>query len=81
MTRATAEKVANVTMAAAVAAVAYYVVTTPTLRRLAWRLALTGVTGTLPAWFRQEIQHGWEESGTPAPRHSSAAGPRVESAS
>ena len=82
MTQSTAERIANVAMGAAVAGVAYYVVTTPSLRRLAWRLALTGLTGTLPGWFRQEIQHGWQESGRiPATRHSSGAATRIESAS
>jgi hypothetical protein len=82
MTQSTAEQVANVAMGAAAAGVAYYVVTTPSLRRLAWRLALTGLTGTLPDWFRQEIQHGWEQSGrVPAARHSSRPATRPESAS
>jgi hypothetical protein len=82
MTQSTAEKVANLAMVAAVAAAAYYVVTTPALRRLAWRLALTGISGTLPGWFRQEIQHGWQESGrAPATRHSSSAATPLESAS
>jgi hypothetical protein len=67
MTQSTAEKIANVAIGAAVAGVAYYVVTTPSLRRLAWRLALIGLTGTLPGWFRQEIQHGWQESGASRP--------------
>jgi hypothetical protein len=71
MTHSTAEKIANLAMGAAVAGVAYYVVTTPSLRRLAWRLALTSLTGTLPGWFRQEIRHGWQESGRmPATRHT-----------
>jgi hypothetical protein len=81
MTQSTAEKIANVAIGAAVAGVAYYVVTTPSLRRLAWRLALTGLTGTLPGWFRQEIQHGWLESGRmPATRYSSGPVTRIESA-
>jgi hypothetical protein len=81
MTQSTAEKIANAAMAAAVAGVAYYVVTTPSLRRLAWRLALTGLTGMLPGWFRQEIRHGWQESGRiPATRRSSGAATRIESA-
>jgi hypothetical protein len=82
MTQSTAEKIANVAIGAAVAGVAYYVVTTPALRRLAWRLALTGLTGTLPGWFRQEIQHGWQESRRiPAARHFSEPATRIESAS
>jgi len=81
MTQSTAEKIANVAMGAAVAGVAFYVVTTPSLRRLAWRLALTGFTGTLPGWFRQEIRHGWQESGRmPSTRPSSGPATRIESA-
>ncbi len=80
MTQSTAEKIANVAMGAAVAGVAYVVITTPSLRRLAWRLALTGITGTLPGWLRQEIQHGWQESGSiPATRNPSGAPTRIES--
>lgn len=80
MTQSTAEKIANVAMGAAVAGVAYFVVTTPSLRRLAWRLALTGITGTLPGWFRQEIQHGWQESGRVAVTPNSSSAPtRIES--
>ena len=35
---------------------------TPALRRLAWRLTVVAITGTLPAWVRQEIRAGWEAS-------------------
>jgi hypothetical protein len=66
MTNATAEKIANVVVGAAVVGAAYVVIRTPSLRRLAWRLAVTGLTGTLPAWFRHEIEQGWRES-APAP--------------
>jgi len=67
MTQSSAEKLANVVIGAAVAGAAYYVIKTPSLRRLAWRLTLISLTGTLPAWFRREIVEGWHESG-----HSSA---------
>ena len=65
MTQATAEKVANVLIGAAVAGAAYYVVKTPPLRRLAWRLTIAAVTGTIPVWLVQEIRNGWEASGRP----------------
>jgi hypothetical protein len=63
MTHDRAEQVANVLLAAAAAGVAVYVIRTPSLRRLAWRLAVTAVTGTLPAWFAREVRHAWTESG------------------
>ena len=63
MTHAHAEKAANLLIGAAIAGAACYVLKTPSLRRVAWRLAVTGLTGTVPAWFRQEIEQGWRESG------------------
>jgi hypothetical protein len=58
-----ARKLANVILGAAALAVAYYVVRTPPLRRLAWRLTVTAVTGTLPAWFNRELRQAWADSG------------------
>jgi hypothetical protein len=63
MNEASAQKLANVLIGAAVVGAAYYVVRTPSLRRLAWRLAVTAATGSLPAWLRQEVERGWAESG------------------
>ena len=63
MTDERAEQVANVLLAAAAVGVAIYVVRTPSLRRLAWRFAVTALTGTLPAWIGREVQHAWTESG------------------
>jgi hypothetical protein len=65
MTQATAEKVANVLIGAAVVGTAYYVVKTPPLRRLAWRLTIAALTGTIPTWLVQEIRNGWEASARP----------------
>ncbi len=65
MTQATAEKVANVLIGAAVAGAAFYVLKRPSLRRLAWRLAIAAATGTVPAWLTQEIRNGWEASARP----------------
>ena len=59
----TARKIANALLATAAVGVTYYVVRTPHLRRLASRLALTALTGTVPAWFAREVQHAWVESG------------------
>ena len=65
MTQANAEKVANVFIGAAVVGVAYYVIRTPQLRRVAWRLTVAALTGTIPAWLTQEIRNGWEASARP----------------
>jgi len=63
MTEDRAEKVANVLLAAAAVGVTVLIVRTPALRRLAWRLAVTAVTGTLPVWISREVGHAWAESG------------------
>ena len=65
MTEASAEKVANVLIGAAIVGAAYYVVKTPSLRKIAWRLAVAAATGTIPAWLTQEIRNGWEASAPP----------------
>jgi hypothetical protein len=57
-----AEQVANVLLAAAAVGVTFYVMRTPPLRRLAWRLAVTALTGTVPAWLGREVKHAWTES-------------------
>jgi uncharacterized protein (DUF2236 family) len=58
-----ADQVANVLLAAAAVGIAFYVARTPPLRRLAWRLMVTAVTGALPAWIGREVQHAWSEAG------------------
>jgi hypothetical protein len=65
MTHANAEKVANVLIGAAIAGAAVYIIKTPPLRRLAWRLGVAALTGTIPAWLTQEIRNGWEASAPP----------------
>jgi len=40
------------------------VMRTPALRRVAWRLAVTALTGSLPAWVAKEVRHAWSESGS-----------------
>jgi hypothetical protein len=62
MTHANAEKVANVLVGAALAGAAFYVLKTPPLRRIAWRLTVAALTGTIPAWLAQEVRSGWEAS-------------------
>lgn len=63
MTDDTARKVANSAMGLAVIGAAYVVLSRPTLRRLAWQLALTALTGTLPAWLYHEVGQAWADSG------------------
>lgn len=62
MTSDTTEKVANVIIAAAAIGVVVVVLRTPSLRRLAWNLTRTALTGSLP-WLGQEVQQAWAESG------------------
>lgn len=63
MTQSSADKIANVIIGAAAVGAAVYVARTPHLRRVAWRLAIAALTGTMPGWLKQEIQSGWHESG------------------
>jgi hypothetical protein len=74
MTQASAEKIANVIVGAAVIGAAYYVVKTPRLRRLAWRLTVAAVTGTLPAWLGEQIKAGWEASAPSSAAHEAPRG-------
>jgi hypothetical protein len=62
MTEDAARKTANVLMGAAAIGVAYYVLRTPPLRRLAWRLATTALTISLPTWLGNEVREAWVES-------------------
>ena len=63
MTAKTAQTVANVALGAAALGAAYVIVRTPPLRRLAVGLALSALTGALPAWLTREAQHAWVQSG------------------
>jgi hypothetical protein len=67
MTHSTSEKLGDAALGAAVIGVAYYVLKTPSLRRIAWRFAVIGLTRTLPSWFGQEVRSAWEESGRSRP--------------
>jgi hypothetical protein len=75
MTEESARRVANVVLGAAAVGAAYVIVTTPPLRRLAWRLAVVALTGAIPAWLRQEVEHAWRESGSPSRSRFGEAGP------
>lgn len=62
MTEESARTVANVILGAAALGAIYVVVTNPPLRRLAWRLARTALTGSLPTWLGHEVRQAWVES-------------------
>jgi hypothetical protein len=70
MTEESARTVANVILGAAAVGAAYMIASKPPLRRLAWRLAVTAVTGMLPAWFANEVRQAWIESGRPGSQAS-----------
>ncbi len=63
MTDETAQKVANTLIGAAAVGVAFYVLRTPQMRRVAWRLAVTALTATAPRWLSGEVRRAWAESG------------------
>lgn len=58
----TARAVANVLLAAAAIGAAVVVVRTPALRRLAFGLARTAVTTTIPLWLTREVKQAWAAS-------------------
>ena len=62
MTESQARKTANIVLGLAAAGAAYYVLRTPPLRRMAFRLAGLALTGTLPAWLSGEVQRAWTET-------------------
>ena len=62
MTHHRAVRVANLMMGVAAAGAAYYILRTPSLRRMAWGIATTAVVSTLPAWFSRELRQAWVES-------------------
>jgi hypothetical protein len=65
MTSGTARTTANVVLAAAGLAAAYVVVTTPPLRRLAFRAARMWLGAGVP-FLIAETTRAWMESGRPA---------------
>jgi hypothetical protein len=62
MTDATARTVANVVLASAGAAAAYFVVTQPRLRRLAFQGLRLWLGASIPAYLLKEVRHAWVES-------------------
>lgn len=60
MTQSSAERFANIVMGAAAIGAAYYVLKTPRLRQVAWRLIGGAATGVIPVWIMREIRSSWE---------------------
>lgn len=58
----TARTVADVVVGAAALGAAVLILRTPALRRLAFGLARTALTVTIPAWLSREVQNAWTES-------------------
>ena len=71
----TARTVANVIVGAAALGAAVIILRTPTLRRLAFGLARTALTVTIPAWVSTEVREAWADS---ARRSSDPAPPASE---
>jgi hypothetical protein len=63
MTEKTAQRIADVALGAAALGAAYYIIRTPPLRRLAIGLAMTALTGAIPALLTREVQQAWIQSG------------------
>ena len=57
-----ARTIANIIVGTAALGAAVVILRTPTLRRLAFGLARTALTVTIPAWLSREVQTAWAES-------------------
>jgi len=73
MTKRQARATANVILATAGLAAAYVVLTTPPLRRVAWRAARLWMGASLPVFVMTEVSRAWADAdsgtrSTPAAR-------------
>lgn len=66
MTDTTAKTVANVVLATAGVAAAYVILTTPPLRRLAFRATRVWLGASVPVYLLTQVRHAWMESARPA---------------
>jgi hypothetical protein len=66
MTSATSRTVANVVLVTAGAAAAYVVITTPPLRRLAFRGVRWWLGASVPLYVLAQVKDAWEQSGRAA---------------
>ena len=62
MKEETAHTVANVVLAAVAVGAAVVVLRTPALRRLAFGLARTAITTSIPLWLSHQVKQAWAES-------------------
>ena len=62
MTSASARTVANVVLVSAGVAAAYVVMTTPPLRRLAFRATRLWLGATVPLYLLEQTRRAWVES-------------------
>ncbi len=72
MTEKTATQVANVVLGAAAVGALYVIARTPRLRRFAIGLAVSALTGAVPAWLTRELQQAWTESAERGPHQRAA---------
>ncbi len=61
MTEAQAERLATLLLGAALTGAAYYILTTPPLRRAAWQLVRTAAAAAGP-WLIAEARTAWAQS-------------------
>jgi hypothetical protein len=66
VTSTTAHTVANVVLVSAGVAAAYFVLTKPPLRRLAFAGLRFWLGASVPAYLLTEVRRAWVESGHPA---------------
>jgi hypothetical protein len=62
MTDEQARTTANVVLATAGAAAAYVVLTTPSLRRLAWRATQLWLGASIPMYVASQVRQAWVQS-------------------
>ena len=79
MTSASARTVANVVLASAGVAAAYVILTTPSLRRLAFRGARLWLGATLPAYLADQTRQAWVASSPSTRAHLEPDVPRLHS--
>ncbi len=67
MTHNQAERLANIAIGVAAVGAAFYILKTPSLRRMAWGLARNAMAGSGPAWLLAETRRGWDGGAAQAP--------------
>lgn len=78
MTDEQARKAANVMLGVAVAGAACLILRNPPLRRMAWQIVRTALTGSVPVWLGTELHRAWNEHAVRQPlteRRASARRP------